>query len=96
MSLQINKEQTNFTSFNDCVFVDGKYLKREQVWCKQFTSEAQAHKVIETLIVNQDFVPDFKTDHLVLSNSKNVEEKYYFYYATFEMEKVRLYVVDTV
>jgi hypothetical protein len=96
MSLQINNEHTNFTSFNDCVFIDGKYLKREQIWYKQFTSEAQAHKVIRTLIVEQDFMPDFKTDHIVLTNSKNVEEKYYYYYSTFEMEKVRLYVVDKI
>tara|TARA_B110000977_G_scaffold199288_1_gene286227 strand:+ start:1342 stop:1653 length:312 start_codon:yes stop_codon:yes gene_type:complete len=96
MSLQLNKKQTNFTSFDDTVFIDGKYLKREQVWYKQFTSEAQAHKVIDTLIIEQNFIPDFKKDHIVLSNSKNLEEKYYFYYSTFEMEKIRLYVVDTV
>ena len=96
MSLQITKQQTNFTSFNDNVFVDGKHLKREQVWYKQFTSEAQAHKVIQNLIVDKGFIPDFKSGYVVLSHPKNTEDKYYFYQSTFEMEKVRVYVVDNV
>tara|TARA_B100000925_G_C21724283_1_gene352291 strand:- start:303 stop:596 length:294 start_codon:yes stop_codon:yes gene_type:complete len=97
MSLQLNKHSTEFTSFDDHVFVDGKHLKREKVWYKQFTSEAQAEKVLEELIVNNNFYPDFTRSKVVeFSNPTDPQVKYYYYPTTFEVEKVKLYVVDSV
>jgi len=97
MSLQLNKHSTEFTSFDDHVFVDGKHLKREKVWYKQFTSEAQAEKVLEELIVNNNFYPDFTNSKVVVfNNSTDPQVKYYYYPTTFEVEKVKLYVVDSV
>tara|TARA_B110000908_G_C10265933_1_gene463927 strand:- start:4449 stop:4742 length:294 start_codon:yes stop_codon:yes gene_type:complete len=95
MSLQLNQHNTQYTFFDDHVFIDGKYIKRKQVWYKQFTSEIQAAKVLEKLIINNNFYPDFtKSDMIEFNNSVDPQIKYYYYPKTYEIEKVRLYIVD--
>tara|TARA_B100000795_G_C22624723_1_gene370238 strand:- start:300 stop:596 length:297 start_codon:yes stop_codon:yes gene_type:complete len=95
MTLELNNHSTKFTSFENTVFVEGKYLKREKIWYKQFTSEAQAEKVIEELIINKNFFPDFtKSKVIEFNNPINPMIKYYYYPTSFEIEKVQLYIVD--
>ena len=94
MSLQITNKTTDYTSYNDQVYVDGRYLKREQVWYKQFTSEAQAERVVQQLIIESNFYPEFKKDMVVFSNPLDTQTKYFYYPYTFEMEKVKIYNVD--
>ena len=95
MSLQLSTHKTEYTTYDDNVFIEGKHLKREQVWFKQFTSEAQVEKVLEEMIVKNNFYPDFTNpEQVVFTNSTDPDIKYYYYPKSFQVEKVKLYVVD--
>lgn len=96
MSLLINQHETQFTDKSDTIYIDGNQIIRQVIFNKFLTSQEQADIVIEKIIVNNGFFPNFKKDYVEFTNSLNSQTKYFYYPNTLEIEKVDEKVIDYV